>query len=133
MSKLAKWPIPKLEPPIDDGERNSTLKNVLGGIKEYPLVHLPYSYPIYSNAGFDMLGLALVAANAKAKGDLVEEEPKTYKELVKRDILEPFGLNSSFYRVPEDEKLKDHIAVSSKYPHWAVSTATYFQLPSTHS
>lgn len=119
VNKLSRWPVPKLEPSEGDPERNSTFNNVLGGINKYPLVHLPFSYPIYSNAGFDMLGLSLVAANKKGRLHAAGTEPKTYKELVKRDIFDAFGLNSSFFRVPQEEQLKDHISVPSKDSKWA--------------
>ncbi|KAF6766639.1 beta-lactamase class C binding protein-like protein [Ephemerocybe angulata] len=117
---IGKWPITKDWPTISP-ERNTTFENVLGTIKDTPLLSVPYSYPIYSNVGFDLLGLANVAANlqsAKESGADLAEEPKTHRDLVKRDILDVFGLNSSFYRLPEDKYLKDHIAVPAKDFEW---------------
>ncbi|KAJ3549038.1 hypothetical protein NMY22_g1037 [Coprinellus aureogranulatus] len=126
VGNLEEWPVPKIPVPPNDGQRNSTFKNVLEDINKYPLINLPHSYPIYSNVGFGLLGLALVAANKKkvaeakgCNGAKGESEPETYKELVQRDIVDAFGLNSSFFRIPDDEWLKDHIAVSAKYPRWA--------------
>ena len=70
-----------------------------------------------------MLGLANVGANLKAgKHRGLGSQPKTHKELVKRDIFDAFGLNRSFYRVPEDEELKAHIAIPAQNSDWAVRT-----------
>ncbi|RXW19165.1 hypothetical protein EST38_g6691 [Candolleomyces aberdarensis] len=71
-------------------------------------------------AGFAMLGLANVDANLKAvKHRGLGSQSKTHKELVKRDIFDAFGLNRSFYRVPEDEELKAHIAIPAQNSDWA--------------
>ncbi|KAJ2935272.1 hypothetical protein H1R20_g1822, partial [Candolleomyces eurysporus] len=118
---LPKWPTEEGWPPPSP-IRNTTFKNVLGSINRFPSVNLPYLYPIYSNAGFDMLGLANVGANLKAgKHRRLGSQPKTHKELVKRDIFDAFGLNSSFYRVPEDEELRAHIAIPAQNSDWADS------------
>nr|AAZ14923.1 beta-lactamase class C binding protein-like protein [Coprinellus disseminatus] len=119
VQNFTKWPIEATEfPEVPDG-RNASEGAVLDGTTELPLINLPYGYPVYSNAGFDLLGLANVAANLKAKGILAKDEPKTYRDLVKRDIFDSFGLNSSFFRLPGDQDLKDHIAVPQAFPKWA--------------
>lgn len=117
---FTKWPIEAKDFPETGDGRNASKEAVLDGTAEYPLLNLPYAYPIYSNAGFDLLGLANVAANLKAKGELAKGEPKTYKELIKRDIFDAFGLNSSFFRLPQDQDLKDRIAIPHSSPSWAV-------------
>ncbi|KAJ2935271.1 hypothetical protein H1R20_g1823, partial [Candolleomyces eurysporus] len=116
---LPKWPTMEGWPPSSP-IRNTTFKNVMGSINRLPSVNVPYSYPIYSNLGFDMLGLANVGANLKAgKHRRLGSQPKTHKELIKRDIFDVFGLNNSFYRVPEDEELKAHIAIPAQNSDWA--------------
>jgi CubicO group peptidase (beta-lactamase class C family) len=117
---FTKWPIEANDFPETGDGRNASKEAVLDGTAEYPLLNLPYAYPIYSNAGFDLLGLANVAANLKVKGEFAKGEPKTYKELVKRDIFNAFGLTSSFFRLPQDQDLKDHIAIPHSSPSWAV-------------
>ena len=124
---FTKWPIEAKDFPETGDGRNASTDAVMDGTTEYPLLNLPYAYPVYSNAGFDLLGLANVAANLKAKGNLVKDEPKTYKELVKRDIFDAFGLNSSFFRLPQDQGLKDHIAIPRISSSWAVRRVALLQ------
>ncbi|TFK40872.1 beta-lactamase/transpeptidase-like protein [Crucibulum laeve] len=88
-------------------------ESLLSAIAKYPLVNSPYGYPVYSNAGFDLLGLANVAANLNAS-ESRDKEPQSHKELVKRDIFDPLGLNSSFYRMPADSSLRGRIAIPSR-------------------
>ncbi|TFK36950.1 beta-lactamase/transpeptidase-like protein [Crucibulum laeve] len=92
-------------------------KKLLSSIAKYPLVNFPYQFPVYSNAGFDLLGLTNVAANKIAEDSA--DGPDTHKDLLKRDIFDPMGLNGSFYRIPSDPTLRGHIAVPSKDPEWA--------------
>ncbi|KAG8921540.1 hypothetical protein FRC01_000197 [Tulasnella sp. 417] len=66
---------------------NST-EPILEMIKELPLVAPPYTYPIYSNTGFNVLGWAVAAA---AGG-----KPEDYPDILYRDIFEPLGLSSAF-------------------------------------
>ncbi|KAJ7751289.1 beta-lactamase/transpeptidase-like protein [Mycena maculata] len=69
---------------------------VLDPVAKYPLVAPQYTFPIYSNTGFDVLGLCNVAANTLATGKQL-----TYREQMQQDIFEPLGMNS-FYEVPHD-------------------------------
>lgn len=93
-------------------------KELMESINKYPLINLPYDYPVYSNSGIDLLGLANVAANNRSVVDS-EAEPQTHEDLVKRDILEPLGLNSSFYRVPYETSLVDNLAIPNENHEWA--------------
>lgn len=95
-------------------------EDFLAEIAKYPLVNPPYSNPIYSNTGFGLLGLVNIAANKLAKNG--SAEPDTHKDLLKRDIFDPMGLNSSFFRVPASLALREHIAVPKKNSYWAVSS-----------
>ncbi|KAF8203101.1 beta-lactamase/transpeptidase-like protein, partial [Pholiota molesta] len=61
-------------------------------VSKYPLVNVPYGYPIYSNMGMSLLGLSNIAAN-KMISSHPSNEPQTHKELVKRDIFDPFQMN----------------------------------------
>ena len=117
-------------PPIDVGEwpatgpwelpdqPKRTFKSVFKAVNEYPLTIVPYEYPIYSNTGFDLLGLANVEANKLASSD-PDSEPQSHKELLKRDIFEPLGMTSSFFRLPEDALLREHMAVPANTSEWA--------------
>lgn len=91
---------------------------VINAVSTFPLVNIPYEYPVYSNTGMDLLGLANVAANKLASA-VPADEPQTHKELVKRDIFDPLGMHASFFRVPDDAALRRHIAIPSKDAEWA--------------
>ena len=67
----------------------------------------------------DVLGITNVEAN-KLASDSPDDEPQLHRDLIKRDIFEPLGLNSSFYVVP-NEKLAAHKVVPKKDSEWAVS------------
>lgn len=95
-------------------------EHLVKSVNKYPLVNLPYDYPIYSNSGIDLLGLSNVAANKRARSR-PETEPQSHEDLVKRDIFQPLGLNGSFYRVPYGTPLVDDLAVPSDNHEWAVS------------
>jgi CubicO group peptidase (beta-lactamase class C family) len=97
-----------------------TLKELIEGLSKYPFVAPTYSYPVYSNAGTAMLGVATVAANAafeKERG--AAESPSTWQALAQRDIFDSLGLNGSYFVVtPEDTA---HVVVSSRSRHEVVS------------
>ncbi|KAF8523515.1 beta-lactamase/transpeptidase-like protein [Hysterangium stoloniferum] len=79
-------------------------------IARTPLVVPPYSYPVYSNAGMGLLGLANVAANN------AHEQPSnisTWADLAQRDIFRPIGMNSSSFKVTSD--MAHRVAVASRY------------------
>lgn len=102
-----------------DAVPRRSYETLLRSVAKYPLINEPYLYPIYSNSGFDLLGLVNVAANRKAS-DNPDAEPASHRELVQKDIFNPIGLNSSFYRVPSDLLLSSRIAVPSQNADWAV-------------
>lgn len=91
------------------------------------LTHTPAYRPVYSNTGTALLGMAVVAAN---KAAFRPDEPTSYAELVKRDILVPLGMNGSHFLVtPLNKHL---IVVPSLEPGFAVSTRPPSPV-STHS
>ncbi|KAH6906108.1 beta-lactamase class C binding protein-like protein [Coprinopsis sp. MPI-PUGE-AT-0042] len=106
---LSKWPatdpFPVALPPA-----NLTLEEPISFIRNNPLITVPNTTPIYSNVGYGILGAVNIAANIKANGD---GEPKTHKELIQRDIFEPFGMDSSFFRAPTDDATLARVAVAS--------------------
>lgn len=91
--------------------------SMLKAVAKYPLVNLPWSYPIYSNTAMALLGAVNVAANklASANPDL---EPQTHEDLIKRDVFKPLGFDSSFFRVPVSSAAKQ-VAVPKDYSKWA--------------
>ncbi|KAF9454094.1 beta-lactamase/transpeptidase-like protein [Macrolepiota fuliginosa MF-IS2] len=93
-------------------------EQLVKSVNKYPLVNLPYDYPIYSNSGIDLLGLSNVAANKRASSQ-PNDEPQSHEDLINRDIFGPLGLNSSFYHVPYGTPLVDDLAVPNKDHDWA--------------
>lgn len=91
--------------------------SLLKAIETNPLVLPPFSSPSYSNTGTGLLGLALVAANLAANNG--SDEPKTYAELVKRDIFEPMGMNGSHFLTTDANR--HLVVVPSVGPEFAVS------------
>ena len=81
------------------------ITSILKAVAKYPLVNLPWSYPIYSNTAFALLGAANVAANKLASGN-PDLEPQTHEDLVSRDIFKPLGFEGSFFRIPVSSVMK---------------------------
>jgi hypothetical protein len=123
---LSTWP-PSSWPPSDDSipDPEQTREDVLKAVAMYPLANAPYNYPIYSNTGFNLLGMVNVGATRRAEEgstralDRVKEQ--TYKELVTKDVLDPLGLNTSFFDFPYDNAdLANLVAVPNENHEWAV-------------
>ncbi|KAF9535645.1 beta-lactamase/transpeptidase-like protein [Crepidotus variabilis] len=119
---LKEWPVLELPSMSEEEDRewlsNRTRSHMMKAISQYPLINKPWMYPIYSNTGIDMLGLSNVAANKLASSH-PDKEPQTHKDLLKRDIFDPLGLTGSFYRVPDDQIIRDRIAIPKNASHWA--------------
>ncbi|KAJ7110015.1 beta-lactamase/transpeptidase-like protein [Mycena epipterygia] len=111
------WPAPLIENRIEDEvsrtHMNGTSEELLNSVAKYPLAAPQYTFPIYSNTGFDVLGLCNVAANLLATG-----QARTHRELMQDDIFGPLGMNSSFYRIP-DSRRAAQVAVPSSHSEWA--------------
>ncbi|TFK49170.1 beta-lactamase/transpeptidase-like protein [Heliocybe sulcata] len=103
-------------PPPTNGHPFASHEALFEAIRNIKLVSPPWSYPAYSNAGTGLLGLALVAAN-RAASKSPDKEPKTYAELLHRDIFHPLGLNGSHFLATRDNK--EHIVVPSVAPEVA--------------
>ncbi|KIY69156.1 beta-lactamase/transpeptidase-like protein [Cylindrobasidium torrendii FP15055 ss-10] len=102
-------------PHVDNREKSpdttgATQKGMLEAIASEPLIAPPYSYPIYSNTGMDLLGIANLGAE-KLSDELTSAE--SHNDMVKRDIFEPLGLNGSFYGAPGSAHT-EHLAVPKK-------------------
>jgi CubicO group peptidase (beta-lactamase class C family) len=69
-----------------------TKDKIFKAIAENPLIAPQYSYPIYSNTGYSLLGWCNTVADEKATGT-----PISHAEIIQRDILGPFGMNGSSF------------------------------------
>ncbi|KAH7884156.1 beta-lactamase/transpeptidase-like protein [Phlebopus sp. FC_14] len=98
-------------PPPMNGLPFPTLDAILKAVIDTPRVVGPYSYPVYSNTGYQLLGMANVAANQKHEGN---SAPSTHAELVHRDIFGPLGMNGTSFLVTEANR--DQVAISSFVP-----------------
>ncbi|KAJ7161374.1 beta-lactamase/transpeptidase-like protein [Mycena crocata] len=111
------WPGPLDMDELDDKAtkslQNASSEALLEAIAKYPLVAPQYTFPIYSNTGFNLLGMCNLAANA-----LATQQSTTYREFMQNHIFEPLGLNSSFYQVP-NRQLAAQIAVPRSNSEWA--------------
>lgn len=120
-SDVGEWPFvkdPKLNASTSARFPETSYGELMDAVSTFPLVNLPYEYPIYSNTGMGLLGLANVAANKLASATL-DDEPQTHKELLKRDIFDPLGMHASFYRMPDDAAVRRHMAIPSTNSEWA--------------
>ncbi|KDR85443.1 hypothetical protein GALMADRAFT_218541 [Galerina marginata CBS 339.88] len=119
---IGEWPISEVPHDFTPSGRVRTQErsydDIMKALSKFPLVNGPYLYPIYSNIGIDLLGLANLAANRLASAN-ASAEPQTHKELLQRDVLNPLRLESSFYRLPASGDLRAHIAVPKKGAEWA--------------
>ncbi len=120
-SGVDEWPFvkdPKLNVSTSARFPETSYDELMGCRVYVPPRNLPYEYPIYSNTGMDLLGLANVAANKLASAN-PDDEPQTHKELLKRDIFGPLGMHASFYRMPDDAAVRGHMAIPSMNSEWA--------------
>jgi len=93
-------------------------------VSEYPLVTRPSTFTVYSNIAFTLLGTVNVVANNQSCNSTAQE-PKTHKELLKRDVFDPLGLKSSFFDNPTPEQY-DRIVVPANNSEWAVRHVQFF-------
>ncbi|KIJ27099.1 hypothetical protein M422DRAFT_191408 [Sphaerobolus stellatus SS14] len=101
-------------PPPTNGLPFPSHESLFKAIKDTRLVSPPQAYPVYSNTGTGLLGLTIVAANRAAKGN---NEPKTYADLVERDIFKPLHMNDTHHL--STEKNKHMVVVPSMAPEIA--------------
>lgn len=88
--------------------KKKSQKEILESIANIPLVVPQYTFPVYSNTGFNLLGLALTAAT---------NVTSSYADLIHRDIFKPLKMKSSFNVTAENAH---RIAVPSFHPETAV-------------
>lgn len=86
-------------PPEYNGLKFPSHQEVFDGIAQSRPVVAPYTYPVYSNTGYSLLGIANVAANIAASGP---SGPSTHAELVQKDIFGPLGFNGTSFLVTEE-------------------------------
>ena len=86
-------------PPGYNGRDFPSYQELFDGIAQNRPVVAPYTYPVYSNTGYSLLGHGNVVANIAAKGP---SAPSTHAELVRQDIFGPLGFNGTSFLVTEE-------------------------------
>ncbi|OJJ43562.1 hypothetical protein ASPZODRAFT_19286 [Penicilliopsis zonata CBS 506.65] len=74
-----------------DQEAPCNRTEFLDGFRNEPPSYAPASYPAYSNGAYELLAFALVRITGKP-----------FEELFDEALVQPLGLNSTFYSMPND-------------------------------
>src|SRR5579862_205015 len=88
-------------PDKSNGTKMCTREDVLKAIASRPLAFQPWTRPLYSNTGFNLLGWATAQA---ARDSQKSEAGKTLEELLHDDVFKPLGMKDSFFWVPLDKR-----------------------------
>lgn len=92
-----------------NGTKMCTKKDILRAIASRPLAFEPWTRPLYSNTGFNLLGWATEAAVKSA----TKMKPKrSWEDLLHQDIFRPLEMEDSSFWVPLDKR--DNVAVPAK-------------------
>ncbi|KAJ7725646.1 beta-lactamase/transpeptidase-like protein [Mycena maculata] len=113
---VANWPhdFRGAGPPPTNGLPFPQAAALVRSVAENRIISPPFVWPIYSNAGTGLLGLSLLEADRVARN---VTEAVSYADLVRRDILDPLGMNGTHSLV--SERNKDLIVVPSIGPEVA--------------
>lgn len=97
-----------------------SLDTFFTALRSNAFLNNPYTFPIYSNSGYILLGILNTLAEAHQAN---RTSPLSHVELVNRDIFQPLGLSGSSFYVTEENK--DHVAVSFSMS-WKMVCPFYF-------
>jgi CubicO group peptidase (beta-lactamase class C family) len=99
-----------------NGTRVCTRKDVLKAIASRPLAFQPWTRPLYSNTGFNLLGWAVAqSATQKTWGHQLPMSISgraTVEDLLYDDVFEPLGMKDTSFWVPLDKR--NNVAVPGK-------------------
>ena len=83
-----------------NGTEMCSKKDILKAIATRPLAFEPWTRPLYSNTGFDLLGWATTeAVKTSTKSKKVK-----WEDLLHEDIFTPLNMEDSSFWVPEDKR-----------------------------
>lgn len=102
-------------PPPTNGLPFPSHDDVYAATARHHLTSPPMYHPAYSNTGTALLGMAVVAANKAAFGP---GEPSGFAELLKRDVLDPLGINDTHFLATDANKYA--VVIPSLSPEVAV-------------
>lgn len=83
-----------------NGTTLCTKEDILKGIASRPLAFEPWTRPLYSNTGFNLLGWATAQAQQASLG----HSSISLEELLDRDVFERIGMNNTSFWVPLDQR-----------------------------
>jgi hypothetical protein len=102
-----------------NGTKLCTRDDVLKAISSRPLAFEPWTRPLYSNTGFNLLGWAVAQAVEHETAVLLDAvlgensaSSLTLEKLLQKDVFEPIGMNNSSFWVPLEKR--DNVAVPGK-------------------
>jgi CubicO group peptidase (beta-lactamase class C family) len=103
-----------------NGTRICSRDDILRAIALRPLSFEPWTRPLYSNTGFNLLGWATAHAAHRNASRLefqilepeIEKKGPTLEELLHEDVFGPLGMKDTSFWVPLDKR--DNVAVPAK-------------------
>jgi hypothetical protein len=102
-----------------NGTKVCTRHDVLKAISSRPLAFEPWTRPLYSNTGFNLLGWAVAQAAEHETAGILNEilgkktvSSTTLEQLLQKDVFEHLGMNDSSFWVPREKK--NNVAVPGK-------------------
>ena len=103
-----------------NGTRVCTREDILRAIALRPLSFEPWTRPLYSNTGFNLLGWATAQAATPNASTLefqipepeIEKTGPTLEELLHDDVFGPLGMKDTSFWVPLDKR--DDVAVPAQ-------------------
>jgi CubicO group peptidase (beta-lactamase class C family) len=99
-----------------NGTKICTREDLLKAIASRPLAFEPYTRPLYSNTGFNLLGWAVAKAASQSSEKLISQDSQlsqaksvTLEDLLSKDVFEPLKMQDSSFWVPLGKR--DNVAV----------------------
>ncbi len=100
-----------------NGTKICTREDLLKAIASRPLSFEPWTRPLYSNTGFNLLGWAVAKAASQSSKGLVSQDSElsqqakrvTLEDLLSKDVFEPLKMRDSSFWVPMDKR--ENVAV----------------------
>jgi Beta-lactamase len=102
-------------PDRSNGSMICSRDNILRAIALRPLAFEPWTWPLYSNTGFNLLGWATAEAAGKNTSALLPEsdQDKTnWEDLLRYDVFDPLEMKDSSFWVPLEKR--DNVAVPAE-------------------
>src|SRR5271156_6107232 len=122
-----------------NGTRLCTKDDILKAIASRPLAFQPWTRPLYSNTGFNLLGWATAQAAIQSQQDTASEV--TLEKLLQEDVFDPLAMKDTGFLVPSEKKANVSVArkgvptmidwdfTSTFNPYFAISFTVLILVP----